>query len=96
MMLFDDVVLLVKDVNLCGCGGVGFFIGMKWFFVFKDNFNLIYFVVNGDEFELGMCKDMLFMMVFLYIFVEGVIIVFYVIKVKMVFIYICGEVLYVV
>lgn len=88
----DWIVQEMKDLGLCGCGGVGFLIGLKWFFMLKVlDGCLVYLVVNVDEFELGICKDCEILCYDLYMLVEGCFIVGFVMGVIVVYIYVCGE-----
>lgn len=88
----DWIIDEMKVSGLCGCGGVGFLIGLKWLFMFKElDGCLVYLVVNVDEFELGICKDCEIMCYDLYMLIEGCLIVFFVMNVNVCYIYICGE-----
>jgi NADH-quinone oxidoreductase subunit F len=48
---------LVKDSNLRGRGGAGFFTGLKWSFVPMDAPKPKYLIANADEMEPGTFKD---------------------------------------
>lgn len=88
----DSIINEMKVLGLWGCGGVGFLIGMKWFFMFKEfDGCLVYLVINVDEFEFVICKDREIMCYDLYMLIEGVLIVSFVMGVYVVYIYICGE-----
>jgi NADH-quinone oxidoreductase subunit F len=52
-----DVQALVKESNLRGRGGAGFFTGLKWSFVPMDVEGPKYLIVNADEMEPGTFKD---------------------------------------
>lgn len=82
LMLFDQVVEEVKILGFCGCGGVGFFIGMKWLFFVKLEGVLRYLLCNVDELELGIFKDCYLMEKILYLLVEGMIVFSYVLGVN--------------
>jgi NADH-quinone oxidoreductase subunit F len=51
------VTELVKESNLRGRGGAGFFTGMKWSFVSLDAPRSKYLIANADEMEPGTFKD---------------------------------------
>src|SRR5207244_11061815 len=55
----DDIVDVVKSSGLRGRGGAGFNTGLKWSLVPKQSPKLKYILCNGDESELGTCKDRL-------------------------------------
>lgn len=92
-ILLEQVIEMVKQFNLCGCGGVGFLIGLKWFFMFKGIMQK-YIFCNLDEFELGICKDCDILCYNLYLVVEGMVIVCYVIGSIVGYNYLCGEFYY--
>jgi NADH-quinone oxidoreductase subunit F len=88
----DDLIARVKESGLRGRGGAGFPTGMKWGFVPQGDGKPHYLVVNADESEPGACKDVPLMMVDPHSLVEGVIVSSYAIRAKLAFIYIRGEV----
>src|SRR5207244_12386166 len=55
----DAIINEVKVSGLRGRGGAGFNTGMKWSFVPKQSPRPKYVLCNGDESELGTCKDRL-------------------------------------
>jgi NADH-quinone oxidoreductase subunit F len=88
----DDVIALVKESGLRGRGGAGFPTGMKWGFVPQGDDRPRYLVVNADESEPGACKDIPLLLNDPHALVEGVIIASYAIRAKHAFIYVRGEV----
>jgi NADH-quinone oxidoreductase subunit F len=92
----DELISLVKDSGLKGRGGAGFPTGMKWGFVPQGDDRPRYLVVNADESEPGACKDIPLMMTDPHALVEGVVITSYAIRAKHAFIYVRGEVPFVV
>jgi NADH-quinone oxidoreductase subunit F len=52
-----DIQSVVKESNLRGRGGAGFFTGLKWSFVPMDGSYPKYLVANADEMEPGTFKD---------------------------------------
>ena len=52
-----DVQAVVKDSNLRGRGGAGFFTALKWSFVPLDAPKPKYLIANADEMEPGTFKD---------------------------------------
>lgn len=52
-----EIQLMVKESNLRGRGGAGFFTGLKWSFVPMDNSKPKYLIANADEMEPGTFKD---------------------------------------
>src|SRR5688572_16575436 len=52
-----EVTELVKESNLRGRGGAGFFTGMKWSFVSLNEPKPKYLIANADEMEPGTFKD---------------------------------------
>ncbi len=92
----DDVIARVKDSGLRGRGGAGFPTGLKWSFVPQGDGKPHYLVVNADESEPGACKDVPLMMVDPHALVEGVIVTSYAIRANQAFIYVRGEVPFVI
>jgi NADH-quinone oxidoreductase subunit F len=92
----DDLIALVKDSGLKGRGGAGFPTGMKWGFVPQGDDQPHYLVVNADESEPGACKDIPLMMTDPHALVEGVVITSYAIRARHAFIYVRGEVPFVI
>jgi NADH-quinone oxidoreductase subunit F len=92
----DDVTEEVKKSGLRGRGGAGFPTGMKWSFVDKKSTNPRYLVCNGDESEPGTFKDRYLMQKNPHALVEGMITSSYAIGANTSYIYIRGEMIYVV
>jgi NADH-quinone oxidoreductase subunit F len=92
----DDVIGLVKDSGLRGRGGAGFPTGLKWSFVPQGDDKPHYLVVNADESEPGACKDVPMMMVSPHALLEGIVIASYAIRAHHAFIYVRGEVPFVI
>ena len=92
----DDVTEEVKKSGLRGRGGAGFPTGMKWSFVDKKSENPRYLVCNADESEPGTFKDRYLMQKNPHALVEGMITSSYAIGAKTSYIYIRGEMMYVV
>jgi NADH-quinone oxidoreductase subunit F len=65
---------LVKDSNLRGRGGAGFFTGLKWSFVPLNAPNPKYLVANADEMEPGTFKDRILLECTPHQLIEGMII----------------------
>lgn len=90
LVVFDEI----KYVNLCGCGGVGFIIGLKWEVCCNVLFELgqeCFVVCNVDEGELGIFKDCVLFFLYVDLVFEGMMIVVYIIGVWWGFFYLCGE-----
>ena len=96
MMSPDSIIQVVKDSGLRGRGGAAFPTGMKWGFVPQGDDRPHYLVVNADESEPGACKDIPLMMTDPHSLVEGVIITSFAIRAHHAFIYVRGEVPFVV
>jgi len=92
----DAIIQTVKDSGLRGRGGAAFPTGMKWGFVPQGDDRPHYLVVNADESEPGACKDIPLMMTDPHSLVEGVVITSYAIRARHAFIYVRGEVPFVV
>ena len=92
----DDVIGLVKESGLRGRGGAGFPTGLKWSFVPQGDGKPHYLVINADESEPGACKDVPMMMVDPQALIEGAIVSCYAFRAHHAFIYIRGEVPFVV
>lgn len=91
-ILFEQVIVDVKVLGLCGCGGVGFLIGLKWSFMLCQFLGQKYFVCNLDEGELGMFKDCDILCWNLYVLIEGMVIGVYVMGIIVGYNYIYGEI----
>jgi len=92
----DDVTEEVKKSGLRGRGGAGFPTGMKWSFVDKKSGKPRYLVCNGDESEPGTFKDRYLMSKLPHLLVEGMITSSFAIGANLSYIYIRGEMMYVV
>ncbi|MES2387635.1 MAG: NADH-quinone oxidoreductase subunit NuoF [Bacteroidota bacterium] len=91
----DEVVEEVKKSGLRGRGGAGFPTGMKWSFIDKKSGNPRYLVCNADESEPGTFKDRYLMAENPHALVEGMILSSYALGANTSYIYIRGELLYV-
>jgi NADH-quinone oxidoreductase subunit F len=91
----DEVVDEVKKSGLKGRGGAGFPTGMKWSFLDKKSPNPKYLVCNADESEPGTFKDRHLMQHNPHLLIEGMIISSFALGASTSYIYIRGELLYV-
>ncbi|QDA59562.1 NADH-quinone oxidoreductase subunit NuoF [Hymenobacter jejuensis] len=91
----DEVVEEVKKSGLRGRGGAGFPTGMKWSFLAKPEGVPRYLVCNADESEPGTFKDRQLMSKLPHLLIEGMITSSYALGAKTSYIYIRGELLYV-
>ncbi|HEX8426520.1 NADH-quinone oxidoreductase subunit NuoF [Hymenobacter sp.] len=91
----DEVVEEVKKSGLRGRGGAGFPTGMKWSFLAKPEGVPRYLVCNADESEPGTFKDRQLMSKLPHLLVEGMITSSYALGANSSYIYIRGELLYV-
>lgn len=91
----DDVVEQVKTSGLRGRGGAGFPTGMKWSFIDKKSGNPRYLVCNADESEPGTFKDRYLMSKSPHSLLEGMIVSSYALGANRAYIYIRGELMYV-
>ena len=85
------IIAEMKASGLCGRGGAGFPMGMKWSFVPKTSPKPKYVLVNGDESEPGTCKDHILFREDPHAVIEGAMIAGLAIGAKMGFIYLRGE-----
>jgi NADH-quinone oxidoreductase subunit F len=92
----DAVVEEVKKSGLRGRGGAGFPTGMKWSFIDKTPGKLHYLVCNADESEPGTFKDRYLMAENPHILIEGMITASYALGANLSYIYVRGELMYVV
>lgn len=92
----DEVVEEVKKSGVRGRGGAGFPMGMKWSFLAKPEGVPRYLVCNADESEPGTFKDHYLMKNIPHILIEGMIISSYALGANKSFIYVRGELMYVV
>ena len=91
----DEVVDEVKKSGLRGRGGAGFPAGMKWSFLAKPEGVPRYLVCNADESEPGTFKDRQLMSKLPHLLIEGMITGSYALGARTSYIYIRGELLYV-
>lgn len=91
----DAVVEEVKKSGLRGRGGAGFPTGMKWSFLAKPEGVPRYLVCNADESEPGTFKDRQLMSKLPHLLIEGMITSSYALGANTSYIYIRGELLYV-
>jgi NADH-quinone oxidoreductase subunit F len=91
----DDITEEVKKSGLRGRGGAGFPTGMKWSFIDKKSGKPRYLVCNADESEPGTFKDRYLMQRLPHMLVEGMIVSSYALGANTAYIYIRGEMMYV-
>jgi NADH-quinone oxidoreductase subunit F len=91
----DEVVEEVKTSGLRGRGGAGFPTGMKWSFLAKPEGVPRYLVCNADESEPGTFKDRVFMEKNPHALIEGMITSSYALGANTSYIYIRGELMFV-
>ncbi|GAB2956584.1 NADH-quinone oxidoreductase subunit NuoF [Hymenobacter coalescens] len=91
----DEVVEEVKKSGLRGRGGAGFPTGMKWSFLAKPEGVPRHLVCNADESEPGTFKDRHLMSKLPHLLIEGMITSSYALGANTSYIYIRGELLYV-
>ncbi len=92
----DEVTEEVKKSGLRGRGGAGFPAGMKWGFLAKPEGVPRYLVCNADESEPGTFKDRYLMEKIPHALIEGMIVASYALGAKSSYIYVRGEMLYVI
>jgi NADH-quinone oxidoreductase subunit F len=92
----DEVTEEVKKSGLRGRGGAGFPAGMKWGFLAKPEGVPRYLVCNADESEPGTFKDRYLMSKNPHSLIEGMITASYALGAKASYIYVRGEMLYVI
>jgi NADH-quinone oxidoreductase subunit F len=92
----EEVVEEAKKSGIRGRGGAGFPMGMKWGFLAKPEGVPRYLVCNADESEPGTFKDHHLMKCLPHLLVEGMIVSSYALGANKSFIYVRGELLYVV
>lgn len=92
----DDVTEEVKKSGLRGRGGAGFPTGMKWSFIDKKSGKPRHLVCNADESEPGTFKDRYLMSMNPHILIEGMITSSYALGANLSYIYVRGELMYVV
>ncbi len=92
----DEVVEEVKTSGLRGRGGAGFPTGMKWSFIDKKSGKPRYLVCNADESEPGTFKDRYLLAHIPHMLVEGMITSAFALGANRAYIYVRGEMMYVV
>lgn len=92
----DEVTEEVKKSGLRGRGGAGFPTGMKWSFIDKKSGKPRHLVCNADESEPGTFKDRYLMSKNPHILIEGMITASYALGANLSYIYVRGELMYVV
>ncbi len=92
----DQVVEEVKVSGLRGRGGAGFPTGMKWSFLDKKSEKPKYLVCNADESEPGTFKDRYLMENLPHLLIEGMIVSSYALTANTSYIYVRGEMMYVI
>jgi NADH-quinone oxidoreductase subunit F len=92
----EEVVEEVKKSGVRGRGGAGFPMGMKWSFLAKPEGIPRYLVCNADESEPGTFKDHYLMKTIPHLLIEGMIISSYALGANKSFIYVRGELMYVI
>jgi NADH-quinone oxidoreductase subunit F len=91
----EEVTTEVKKSGLRGRGGAGFPTGMKWSFVDKNSGNPRYLICNFDESEPGTFKDRHLCQLNPHLLIEGMILASYALGAATSYIYIRGELFYV-
>ena len=91
----DEVTEEVKKSGLKGRGGAGFPTGMKWSFIDKKSEKAKYLVCNYDESEPGTFKDRHIGQLNPHQLIEGMILGSYALGASTAYIYIRGELFYV-
>lgn len=91
-----DVVEEVKKSGVRGRGGAGFPMGMKWSFLAKPEGVPRYLVCNADESEPGTFKDHYLMKCLPHLLIEGMIVSSFALGANKSFIYVRGELMYVI
>lgn len=92
----EEVVEEVKKSGIRGRGGAGFPMGMKWSFLAKPEGVPRYLVCNADESEPGTFKDHYLMKMIPHLLIEGMIVSSYALGANKSFIYVRGELMYVI
>ncbi|MBA4056810.1 MAG: NADH-quinone oxidoreductase subunit F, partial [Marivirga sp.] len=82
-----EVTELVKDSNLRGRGGAGFWTGIKWSLVPLDAPGPKYLIANADEMEPGTFKDRILLECTPHQLIEGMIVAAYAIHADISYIY---------
>ncbi len=92
----EAIVEEVKKAGVRGRGGAGFPMGMKWSFLAKPEGVPRYLVCNADESEPGTFKDHYLMKNIPHLLIEGMIISSFALGANKSFIYVRGELMYVI
>ncbi|MFN3782318.1 MAG: NADH-quinone oxidoreductase subunit NuoF [Spirosomataceae bacterium] len=92
----DEIVEEVKKSGVRGRGGAGFPMGMKWSFLAKPEGVPRYLVCNADESEPGTFKDHYLMKNIPHLLIEGMIVSSFALGANTSFIYVRGELMYVI
>jgi NADH-quinone oxidoreductase subunit F len=92
----EEVIEEVKKSGVRGRGGAGFPMGMKWSFLAKPEGVPRYLVCNADESEPGTFKDHYLMRQNPHLLIEGMIISSFALGANTSFIYVRGELMYVI
>jgi NADH-quinone oxidoreductase subunit F len=95
-MSSEEVVEEAKKSGVRGRGGAGFPMGMKWGFLAKPEGVPRYLVCNADESEPGTFKDHHLMKMLPHLLIEGMIVSSYALGAHKSFIYVRGELMYVI
>lgn len=91
----DDITAEVVKSGIRGRGGAGFPTGMKWSFIDKKSDKPRYFICNFDESEPGTFKDRHLVQLNPHLLIEGMILGSYALGARTSYIYIRGELFYV-
>ncbi len=92
----EAIVEEVKKAGVRGRGGAGFPMGMKWSFLAKPEGVPRYLVCNADESEPGTFKDHYLMKNIPHLLIEGMIVSSFALGANKSFIYVRGELMYVI
>lgn len=92
----ETIVEEVKKSGMRGRGGAGFPMGMKWSFLAKPEGVPRYLVCNADESEPGTFKDHYLMKTVPHLLIEGMIVSSFALGANKSFIYVRGELMYVI
>ncbi len=95
-MTSEEIVEEVKKAGVRGRGGAGFPMGMKWSFLAKPEGVPRYLVCNADESEPGTFKDHYLMKNLPHLLIEGMIVSSYALGANTSYIYVRGELMYVI
>lgn len=88
----DDIIKLINQSKLRGRGGGGFFTGLKWSMMAKNNSTSVrYLICNADEMEPGTYKDRFLIENLPHLLLEGMLIASYALKVSIAYIFLRYE-----